>query len=50
MLDGRMLYFTSAIIFWQLLEVLLNEINIRKDKGKGRKRLRDDDTKEIISS
>jgi hypothetical protein len=36
-LDSRMFYFTSAATIRQLLDVLLKEINVRKEEKKGRK-------------
>jgi hypothetical protein len=38
MLDGRMLYFTSAATFRQLLEVLLKDINKDTKRLKERKK------------
>jgi hypothetical protein len=35
---GRMFYFTSAATFRQLSEILLKEINVRREYKKGRER------------
>jgi hypothetical protein len=48
--DGRIFYFMSAATIKQPLELLFNEINVRKGYKKGRKVIRDEDVKEIIPS
>jgi hypothetical protein len=48
-LDGRMFYFTGTCTIKQLLEIILNEIKLRKNK-KYKKGMRDKDTKQVIPS
>jgi hypothetical protein len=48
-LHGNIVYFTSAATIRKRLEVLLQNIKVRKGQRDGRNEVKDEDTKEIIS-